>query len=254
VTTLAAHTGRSWLRAEPAQPGATRLLFFPHAGAGAASFGRWLDLFPPSIAMVRGQLPGREDAAAEPLANRVADVIAPLLAQVAPLSETPLALYGHSMGALVAFELARALTDAGTPPVHLFVSGRRAPHQATRRPRIDRFPDSEFVRALETMGVTDGVVPRTPSFLRYAIRVTRADLELSEEYDYRPTPRLACPVTAFYGEDDPVVDREQVEAWHDESEGDFAFHVFPGTHFFHHRHREAIAAIMTAALTTGASR
>ncbi|CAO5153152.1 Thioesterase [Frankia sp. AiPs1] len=239
--------GRSWLRAEPAGPGSTRLLLLAHSGAGAASFTRWLGLFGPGIGLVRVQLPGREDAAAETPARRLPGVVDPLLAELTPLTSAPLALYGHSMGALVAFELARALTAAGTAPVHLFVSGRRAPHQPNRRPRVDRLPDEEFVAALERMGAAERVA-RTAAFLRYAIRVTRADLELSEEYDYQSSPRLGCPVTGFYGDGDLVVDRDQVEAWQAETDGPFALHTFPGTHFFHQRHREAIAQIMGEAL------
>ncbi|MCL9794223.1 thioesterase domain-containing protein [Frankia sp. AgKG'84/4] len=156
------------------------------------------------------------------------------------------------MGALVAFELARALCAAGTPPVHLFVSGRRAPHQPNRRPRIDRYPDAEFADALESMGVTDGAMPRTPSFLRYALRVARADLELSEEYDYPPAPPLRCGITAFYGTQDPVVDDDQVRAWAAETDGPFRWHTFPGGHFFHQHHRGAIAAIMAETLAASA--
>ncbi len=245
--------GRSWLRGEPADPDAVRLIAFPHAGAGAASFARWPEVFGPAITFVRAQLPGREDAAAEPPARRVADVTGPLCDQVTAgvvaAGRGAVALYGHSMGALVAFELARALSAAGTPPVHLFVSGRRAPHQPNRRPRIDRYPDAEFADALESMGATDGVLPRTRAFLRYAVRVTRADLELSEEYDYPPAPRLRCGITAFYGTEDPVVDDDQVRVWAAETDGPFTWHSFPGSHFFHQHHRGAIAAIMTETLS-----
>ncbi|EFC83525.1 thioesterase II family protein [Parafrankia sp. EUN1f] len=227
-----------------------RLVCFPHAGAGASSFARWVGLFPPEITLVRAQLPGREEVAARRPLRQVHDAVEALMPQTAAITDgtAPLALYGHSMGALVAFELARALTAAGSPPSHLFVSGRRAPHQASRRPPVHRFPDEEFVGAMEAMGATDGVVPRTAAFLRYMVRVTRADLELSEEYDYSPTPRLACPITAFYGTEDPVVDIDQVEAWRRETDAPFAFHTFAGGHFFHQRHRAAIVGLMAQAL------
>src|SRR5215470_713075 len=123
---------RPWLRYEPT-PATVRLICLPHAGAGAASFARWLGLFRPDIGIVRVQLPGREDAAGEPALRRVDEVVTALLPQLRRFDE-PIALYGHSMGALVAFELARELQSA----VHLFVSGRRAPQLPASRPPIHR--------------------------------------------------------------------------------------------------------------------
>lgn len=234
----------SWLRGERAGA-AVHLLCLPHAGAGAASFNRWLGLFPPAIAPVRVQLPGREDVAAEPPLRRVRDAVDRLLWQVSELSHV--ALYGHSMGALVAFELARALSLEGRYPMHLFVSGRRAPHLPARKAPIHRLPEPEFAAALDTMGM-GGTPHRSPAFLRYALPLIKADLELSEEYEYRPRPRLRCPVTAFYGTEDPIVDATQLDAWRAVTTGPFTVQTFPGDHFFHQRHRRAIVATMTKAL------
>jgi medium-chain acyl-[acyl-carrier-protein] hydrolase len=219
-----------------------RLVCLPHAGAGAASFNRWLGLFPPTIAAVRVQLPGREDVAAEPPLRRVRDAVDALLPQIRRLVDTRVALYGHSMGALVAFELARALSAAGAGPVHLFISGRRAPHRSARRAPIHHLPDDAFVAELEARGGTGGLAGRNPALLRYALRLIKADLELCEEYAYHPGPRLRCPITAFYGTEDPVVDMDEVEAWKVETDATFAIHAFSGDHFFHQRHRAAIAA------------
>jgi medium-chain acyl-[acyl-carrier-protein] hydrolase len=237
-------TSKPWLRYEPSDA-AVRLVCLPHAGAGAASFNRWLDLFPPALAPVRVQLPGREDVASAPPLRRVHEAVDALSPQLAGLIDRPVALYGHSMGALVGFELARALSVAGTPPVHLFVSGRRAPNLRARRPTIHQLPDDEFLAALEEMG---GAVSRSPAFQRYALRLTKADLELSEEYTYQPEPRLHCPITVFYGTEDPIVDLDEAEAWKEQTDSAFAIHTFPGDHFFHQRHRAAIAATMTGAL------
>ncbi|ABD10979.1 putative thioesterase involved in non-ribosomal peptide biosynthesis [Frankia casuarinae] len=239
-------TGRTWLRYEPTDA-AVRLICLPHAGAGASSFARWLGLFPSTVAAVRVQLPGREDVVAEPALRLVHDAVDALLPQVTRLIDPPVALYGHSMGALVAFELARALSAAGIPPVHLFVSGRRAPHRPASRAPIHHLPDDALVAALKTMGDTGGS-HRSAAFLRYTLRLTRVDLTLSEEYAYRSEPRLRCPITAFYGTADPVVDLAEIEAWRDETDAAFAVHTFPGDHFFHQRHRVAIAARIAAAL------
>lgn len=237
-----------WLR-DDRPDAALKLVCLPHAGGGASSFTRWLNLFPPQISAVRVQLPGREDAASQPPLRRVRDVLAELLPQTRQLLDAPVALYGHSMGALVAFEIARALTADGTPPVHLFVSGRRAPHLPARKATIHHLPDEEFAAALVDVGGLRESA--SPAFRRYALPIIKADLEVAEEFDYRPQPRLGCPIMAFYGSDDPIVDPDQVEAWAKETDSTFEIHGLSGDHFFNQRHRAAIAARIAAALQEG---
>lgn len=228
-----------WLRFTPS--GARlALLCLPHAGGGAGSFTRWLGLFPPDIAPVRVQLPGREDLAGERPRERVDEVVGELTAQIVRRVDLPVILYGHSLGALIAYELSHALAAAGIPPRHLFVSGRRAPHLAARRAPIHRLPDEEFVTALEAMGGAIG--SRNPAFLRYAIPLVRADLTMSEDYAHRPRPRLAAPVDAFRGTGDPIAGADEIEAWGEHTGGRFTVHTFHGDHFFHQPNRAAIAA------------
>ncbi|MCE0764881.1 alpha/beta fold hydrolase [Pseudonocardia kujensis] len=216
------------------------LVCVPHAGAGASSFARWPRLFAAPIGLVRAQLPGREDCATEQPLQRVADAVALLLPEIAALPRV--ALYGHSMGAVIAFELARALSADGQPPAHLFVSGRRAPQCPARHGGVHRLPDSEFAEAL------GGAIIGPPRFLRYALGLTRADLTLSEEYTGTPEPRLACPITAFHGRDDPIVALDEVQAWAEVTTRAFALHLFEGEHLFHQPRRAELAALMTGAL------
>jgi surfactin synthase thioesterase subunit len=218
----------------------TALVCLPHAGAGAASFARWPRLFAPPVGVVRAQLPGREDCATEAPLRTVAAAVELLLPEVEALPRV--ALYGHSMGAVIAFELARALTAAGRPPRHLFVSGRRAPHRPARHGGIHRLPDDEFAEALGS------AVIGPPRFLRYALALTRADLTLSEEYAGTAEPRLPCPVTAFHGRQDPIVALDEVEAWAETTDGPFALHLFAGEHLFHQPRRAELAALITEAL------
>lgn len=218
----------------------TALVCLPHAGAGAASFARWPALFTPPVGVVRAQLPGREDCASERPLDTVAAAVALLLPEIQTLPRV--ALYGHSMGAVIAFELARALTAAGRPPRHLFVSGRRAPHRPARHGGVHRLPDDEFAEAL------GGAVIGPPRFLRYALALTRADLTLSEEYAGCAAPRLALPVTVFHGRQDPIVALDEVRAWAEVTTGTFALHLFDGEHLFHQPRRAELAALITEAL------
>jgi medium-chain acyl-[acyl-carrier-protein] hydrolase len=93
-----------------------------------------------------------------------------------------------------------------------------------------------------------GPAGRSSAFLRYALPLVRADLELSEDYAHRPGTRLSCPVTAFLGTEDPIVDLDQTEAWREQTDAAFVIHTFPGDHFFHQVHRVAVAAHIAAAL------
>lgn len=213
------------------------------------SFTSWLDLFPPGVELVRLQLPGREDRVAEPPLCRQEDAVSAVLPALAGLTDRPVALYGHSMGAVLAFELARALTAAGTPPVHLFVSGRRAPHLRASRAVLHRLDDDDLYAALQRIGGAGRPLAPGSAFRRYTLELTRADLELNDEYVHRPEPRLQCPVTAFSVTEDPVVDIAEVQAWRDETDGPFVLHTWPGgDHFFPHRLRARLAAIMNQAL------
>lgn len=204
-------TSRSWLRVTgPADPRST-VVCIPHAGAGAMSFARWLAAFGPDVRVARVGLPGREDARDQQPLRRVHQAVDGLVPAVTDLPGSgPIALYGHSMGALVAYELARALSGAGTRPVHLVVSGRRAPNLAPRRPPIHRLPEPEFRSGVAAMSADP---QRTATGIRYAAPVLRADLELGEEYVHAPSPILDVPMSAFGGAVDPLVTPDEIAAW-----------------------------------------
>ena len=248
MTAAAGTTGtRSWLRVNgPADPRLT-VVCLPHAGAGATSFARWQAAFDPDVRLARVRLPGREDAPHEAPLRRVHQAVDGLLPAVSALvGDSPVALYGHSMGALVAYELARAMAAAGTPPVRLAVSGRRAPHLPPRRPPIHLLPDDEFLAGVDAMSAAP--VRRTAAGVPYLLRVLRADLELGEEYVHAADPVLRVPLAAFGGVDDPVVAPDEIAAWADVAADGADVRIRPGGHFFHHDSR----AVIAAALQSGA--
>jgi medium-chain acyl-[acyl-carrier-protein] hydrolase len=247
----------SWLRStEAADAAPVRLLCFPHAGAGASSFNGWSRLLPPEIGLVKVQLPGREDNLALPPFTQMSELLPPLLHQVEPVLDRPFALYGHSMGALVAFELFRALRTRGSPlPVALFISGRRAPHKPLRRVLLHRLPEADLVEHLRKMGGTSGALLERPKWLQRYLPTMRADLEVSDIYPYRPEPPLACPLHALLGETDDEMDREDWEAWSEQAGGEFSRTLVPGGHILSGDGQailvSKIAAILTGILKSG---
>lgn len=223
-----------WLRhVAPATDPAVRLLCFAHAGAGASSFNGWARRLPAEVGLVKVQLPGREDNRKRPPFTQMEDLIPALFTQVESLLDRPLAIYGHSMGALVAFEVTRALRRRGKDlPLALFVSGRRAPHKPLRRVLLHRLPESELVAHLRKMGGTSHALLTKPKWRQRFLPTMRADLQLSDIYNYREEAPLSCPLYAFLGEDDNEMHREDWEAWSEQAGGEFARGLLPGGHIF----------------------
>lgn len=224
----------SWFRtAADVDSAAVRLLCFPHAGAGASSFNGWSRHLSQQIQVVKAQLPGREDNTKLPPFTRVDLLIAALMPHVLPLWDRPVAIYGHSMGALVAFELVRAIRRRGLRlPVAFIVSGRRAPHKPLRHPFLHSMADTDLISHLEQMGGTTLALLAKPKWRNRFLPTMRSDLELSDLYEYGPEAPLACPVYAFLGSNDREMYREDWEAWSEQAGGHFERHLLPGGHIF----------------------
>jgi medium-chain acyl-[acyl-carrier-protein] hydrolase len=224
-----------------------RLFCFPSAGAGATAYRDWPDLLPESVEVVAIQLPGREDRLREPAFSALDPLVRALGQVLRPYLDLPVALFGHSGGALLAFEVARTLEARSRTAAHLFVSGHRAP-QLPGHSRLRDLPDDAFVAEVTALDGTDPRVFTDPALLRVVLPALRADVAMWETYRYRPGLALTGPITAFGGQSDPIVPEAHVQLWHRQTTGEFRYRIFPGGHFFLHESREQVVAAIAATL------
>jgi medium-chain acyl-[acyl-carrier-protein] hydrolase len=210
-----------------------RLFCFPHAGSGAATYRTWPDDLPADVEVCAIQLPGRENRLREPLYTRLSPLVLTLAQVLYPLFDMPFAFWGHSMGALISFELARQLRrQRAASPAYLFVSGHRAPQLPNRYRPIHHLPECEFLAELRKLNGTPQAVLQDADLMRIFLPVLRADLAISETYVYSAEDPLDLPICAFGGLWDDRVGRDEIAAWRDQTAGPFAMYLFPGGHFF----------------------
>ena len=211
---------------------AVRLICFPHAGGSAAFYHEWRGALPPDIAIYAVQYPGRANRLSEPMiddAHRLATEVVPVLR---PLADRPLALFGHSMGSLIAYEVAVTLQEQGVRIAALFISGRSAPHVPSDRPSLLHDDDNVLVANLARLGGTDAEALSDPELRELALPYVRNDLRLARDYRHRECPALECPVTALVGDADNEVSLSTVRRWADLTSEDFTMRVLPGGHFY----------------------
>ncbi|MFJ3586830.1 thioesterase II family protein [Streptomyces sp. NPDC090127] len=234
-----------WMRNfHPPTPGAPRLLCLPHAGGSASFFFPVSAALSPDVNVLAVQYPGRQDRRAEPYADSVEALADALLGVLDPRDDTPLALFGHSMGAVVGFELARRLEAAGRPPAVLFASGRRAPSLVRADGTVHRRDDAGLIEEMRKLDGTDLALLDDPEMLRLILPAIRADYRLVETYRRAPGQRLSCPVVAMTGDADPRVTLDEARSWGAETSGAFELLVHPGGHFYLvPRHRTVNAQI-----------
>jgi medium-chain acyl-[acyl-carrier-protein] hydrolase len=223
-----------WLTCPRLNPQARMRLFcFPYAGGGASIFHTWPNKLPTTVEVYAVHLPGRGNRLREPPFTRLAPLVQALTDVLLPHLTTPFALFGHSMGALISFELARQLRrQHGPSPVHLFVSGREAPQLPSLEPPIHALPEPQFIAELQRLNGTPKEVLEYPELIQLLIPTLRADFAVCETYTYTSDAPIDCSISAFGGLQDHEVSREQLEAWRDQSRASFSLCMFPGDHFF----------------------
>jgi len=233
----------------PVKQPSLRLFCFPYAGGGVAAFRFWADYLPSNVEVNTVELPGREAQLRLPSFVRVQPMVRAIGDALEIYLDQPLAFFGHSMGALVSFEVARLLRREHTiEPRALFVSGRRAP-QLPIEPATYDLPEDEFIAELRRMGGTPEEVLNHPELLHLLIPTLRSDFELCQTYSYYSEPPLSCQLTAFGGLNDEFVAREDLEQWREQSTEPFQVRMFPGDHFFLHSSQSLLLRILSRDLT-----
>jgi medium-chain acyl-[acyl-carrier-protein] hydrolase len=217
-------------------PGDLDLVVFPYAGGNPASFRRWHRGTTGCRTLV-ASLPGRGTRFAEEPLHDFDTLVARLADELAPRLTGRYALFGHSLGAYLAYEVARRLPD---PPSALLVSGADDP--AGRLPRASRqsLTDAEFVAELRRMGGTPSVVLDNPELLEFLMPSIRADFAVVDSYVYRPGPQLDCPIHVLAGADDPHTTAAALDGWRLRTSGTTTYDVLPGDHFFVHQSEDAV--------------
>lgn len=243
----AAATGAAIVCPQPRPLARARAVLVPHAGGGAAVYRDWHARFPAHIETCALRLAGREARMSEAPARRLVPTARVLAAELAGwLDERPFVMFGHSMGALLAFEVVRQLRrEHGRSPRHLFLASYRAPQ--TQRPSEVRRHHSEGEVVSRFMGANDVSRPMAEELLAMLRPILEADVEMCETYDYAPEPPLDCPLSLSRGATDYVTD-EDLLAWSAQTTAAFSVRTFTGDHFFLHQHHGALIRELVMAL------
>lgn len=210
-----------------------RLFCFPYAGGNSLIYRKWPTGLPARVELCAIQLPGHGNRLREEPFYRLTPLVSALATELLPYLDKPFAFFGHSMGALISFELARLLRrEHGKGPEHLFVSGHRGPQIKNGGPPIFDMPQEGFIEKLRRLNGTPREVLEHPELIDLMTPILRADFAITETYEYLNEEPLDCLLTAFGGVGDIDVTRQHLEAWRVETRAAFSIRMFPGDHFF----------------------
>ncbi|MEV7420659.1 alpha/beta fold hydrolase [Streptomyces sp. NPDC089919] len=240
-------TSSAWIKRPRPRPDArARLFCVPHAGAGPSYFARWAAELPESVELCLVHLPGREARLTEPPLDDIGAIARRFAAEAAPLLDLPFALFGHSMGAIVAYEAAPLLA---APPRHLFVSAAPPAHRLVEEPPVSHLPDDEFLAEVRRAyaGIPDSVF-QDPRLMRLMLPAMRADFAAYEHYRWTGRPQLACPVTALGGSEDALVPADCLAGWGELTAAGCTVRVHEGGHFYLTDVRDEVQALVAGVL------
>lgn len=218
--------------ARPNSGAVLRLFCFPHAGGGAGGYRDWVVGLAPEIEVLPVQLPGRETRFFERPYTTIEPLVAALSEALRPYLDKPFTFFGHSLGALIAFELTRKLRDVGFAPVHLFVSGYGAPHLARKLPPMHHLTEAQFVDMLQELNTMPTAVLENEELLALLLPLLRADFAIYEQYRFQEADPLNCPITVLGGKADTLVPPEMMRPWTRHTTQPGEVHLFAGGHFY----------------------
>lgn len=220
----------------------------PHAGGAASALRPLVLALPQTIEVLTVQYPGRQDRASEPLIDDLRTLADCVAEEVAPLGDLPLSLFGHSMGATIAYETALRLEQWGIEVTVLFASGRRAP-SIQRDGNAHLRDDEDLITEIKSLGGTQSVFLEDPDILEMLLPVIRADYRAVETYRHVPGTKLNCPISVLYGTSDPLVTTDEAHAWSHHSANSTEVHPLSGAHFYLDHETNTVADLVTNTLS-----
>lgn len=240
----------TWIRRFQPNPDApVRLVCLPHAGGSASFYFPVARALAPHADVLTIQYPGRQDRRTEPALTRLTALADQVADALSPWTDRPLVLFGHSMGALLGYEIATRLEAVGTAPLALVASARRAPSRQ-REESVHLRSDEGVVDELRLLGGMDTAFLDDPELRDMILPAMRADYEAIETYCHTPRPPLTTAITVLTGDDDPQVTADEARAWSAHTTGPFAVHTFKGGHFYLTEHSAAVLGHLRQALDT----
>jgi len=231
------------------QKASCRLFCFPYAGGSSFIYNNWSKTISENIEICAIQLPGRANRMNEKPFTGVEPLVEVLTEKILPFTTMPFAFFGHSMGAIICYELAINLRKkANIEPLHLFVSGRSAPHLAANDRITYNLPDQDFIKEIAKLNGTPKEILQNAELLELLFPLLRADFELVETYKYNKQQQLNCPISAFGGSEDEEVSIDDLKAWKVHTKAGFKLNVLDGDHFFINHFSEVFTKTISAEL------